>query len=266
MQSRRADEGRFGPRGLHHRQIADELDRVAEPVVVEDEHAVLPASRSSPRREARPQPVGERPAGQPARLVALEPALEIAERQQETAFAGGRLVAAQRLGRLEHGQRLAVAAEIAHCQRLAAQGGGVVGAQGAGAPVGLERLFHAVELQERVAEIDGAFREIGLERERAARGVERILEPPEVAQRAGAAVPSVGVCGLERHRRVEFFEGLGRTAELDEQLPRVGVGEGEPRVELESAAIEAQRGLGLAHCAQHVAAHGEGLGRTRVLP
>ena len=154
MQLRRADEGRFDPRRRHPRQIADELDRVAEAMIVEHEDAVLSLPGPGPGRIARPQRLAERLAGEPARFVAFKAALEVAERQEQAAFAGDRFAAAERLGRLERRQRLAVAAEIAQRQRLAAQRGGIVGPRGAGAAVGLERLLHPVELQKRVAEVD----------------------------------------------------------------------------------------------------------------
>ncbi len=108
------------PAEFHQRQVADELNRIAEAMIVEDQHAVLSAPRSFPGRIARAQRLGERLALQPASLVALESALEIPERQQQATLAGDRLVGAERLGRLEGRERLAVAAEVAQDQRLAA--------------------------------------------------------------------------------------------------------------------------------------------------
>src|ERR1700685_4448276 len=101
MQFRRTDEGRFDARLRHQRQIADELDRVAEAVVVEHEHAASVSAGARPGGKAGAQRLGERLSGDPARLVAFPSALEVAHQEIETANAADGFSAAEALRLLE---------------------------------------------------------------------------------------------------------------------------------------------------------------------
>ena len=260
MQPGRANESRLDAGRRHKRQVADELDRVAEAVVVQHEHALAWTPRPPPSRKSCAERLGERFAVKPARLVSFEAAFEIAERKQKAAFPGDGLAAAERLGRLERRERLLEPPEIAQRQGLAAQGRGEIGARSACPAIGGERLLDAVELQKRVAEVDRGLGEVGPESESAFGGFERFLEASQLAQRAGATRPGVGVAGRKRCRRLERCERLVEPAHVEQELAQVDVGDDQRRVEFESLPIEAQRRFGLAALAQHVAAHAQGLG------
>ena len=266
VQSRRADECHIHPRARHQRQIAKELDRVAETVIVEHEDALAWLPAPPPGRKARSERLGERLALKPARLVSLETALEIAERQEKAAFAGDRFAAAERLGGLKGRERFVEAPEIAQRQRFAAQSRSKARPRGAGAAIGEKRLVHAVELQERIAEIDRGFGEVGAQRERAARSFERLLETSEFAQSSGATAPGVGVAGRKRGRRFESGECFREAPRVKQQLARIDVSDGERGVEAERPSIEAQSGLGLAALAEHIAAHAESFGEIGPAP
>ena len=124
VQFRRAGECDLHARRRHQGQIAKELDRVAEPVIVKNEDPFSRPWRSPPGRKASPERLGQRLAFKPARLVSREASFEIAERQQKTAFARDRFAASQRLRGLKRRQRFVEAPEIAQRQRFAAQSRG----------------------------------------------------------------------------------------------------------------------------------------------
>ena len=101
-QPRRTDEGHIDASRGHQRQIAKELDRIAETVIVEHQHALRAMSRSPSSVSKRvPSASAERLSLKPARLVSLKPAFEVPERQHEAALASDSLAAAQRRGRVE---------------------------------------------------------------------------------------------------------------------------------------------------------------------
>ena len=188
------------------------MDRVAEPVVIEHENSFARLRWAAPRRKAGSKRLGEGLALKPTGLISLEPAFEIAERQEQAALAGDRFAAAQGFGGFKGRQRFFEAPQIAQRQRLAAQSRSEAGARGARAAIGVQRLIHAVELQERVAAIDCGFSEVWPQRERSTCGFKRLLEPSEFAKSSGAAAPGVGVVGRKRGRGFECGERFGETA------------------------------------------------------
>ena len=106
MEPRRTHKGRIDAGRGHHWQIAKELDRIAEAVIVENQHALASPPRPPPGLEARSERFGERLSLKPARLVAFKSLFEIAERQHEAALARHSLAAAERLGGVERRHRI----------------------------------------------------------------------------------------------------------------------------------------------------------------
>ena len=181
-------------------------------MVVEHQDALACPPRPLPGLEAGAERFAKRFSPEPARLVSLKSVLEVAKRQHEAALAGLGLAAPERLGRLERRERLGEAAKTAQRQRLAAERRGRARRRRARPEIGAERLLGAIELQERVAEVDRGLREIVAQRKRTASRVQRFLEPSKLAQRSGAARPGVGIVGRERRRRFERTKRLSETA------------------------------------------------------
>ena len=69
------------PGARHHRQIADELDGVAEAVVVHHQHPLARSARPAPLGKAHAERFVERLSVDPARFVTFPAAFEIAERR-----------------------------------------------------------------------------------------------------------------------------------------------------------------------------------------
>jgi hypothetical protein len=216
---RRTGESRLDAGGGHERQIAKELDGVAETVIVEHQNALARPSRPPPGFEAGAEHLAKRLSPKPARLVSLESAIEVPERQHEAAFARPSLATAERFGRLERRHRLGEAAETAQGQRPAAMGRRRRGRRRVCPAIGVERLLGTIELQKRVAEVDRRLGEIRAQRKRVASGFERLLEPAKLAQRSGAARPRVGVVRRERGRRFERAKRLVEPAARKWSLP-----------------------------------------------
>ena len=113
VQARRAQESRLGAGGGHQRQVAAELDSVAEAVVVHHQHALAGPAEAAPSGKTRAERLGERLALDPTRFVALPTVLEVAERQFEAALAGDRLDVAEPNRLLECVERFVDAAKRA---------------------------------------------------------------------------------------------------------------------------------------------------------
>jgi hypothetical protein len=143
---------------------------------------------------------------------------------------------------------------------LAAQSRSKAWPGGARSSVGVKRLVHMVELQERIAEVDRGFGEVRSQRERATRGFERLFETSELAQSSGATAPGVSVVWRKRGRCFERGERFSEAPRVKQQLARIDMGDDERGVEAERPSIEAQSGLGIAAFTEHVAAHAESLG------
>ncbi len=254
---RRTDEGHIHASRGHQREIAKELDRIAKAVIVHHQHALGAMSRSPPRLKARSKGLGQRLSLKPARFVSLKPAFEVAERQHEAAPAGDSLAAAQRRGGVERFQSLRETAEAPQRQRLPQQRLGQARPCRVRLEIRLKRLLAAIELEQPIAEIDRSLRKIMPQRERALRRFDRFFEPSKLAQSSGQAAPGVRIVRSERCRRGERGERLGELASGEQKLAEIDMGDGERRVELERAAVEAHRRVRLAGFAQHVSAHGE---------
>ena len=207
MQPRRTNESRLDAGRRHQRQIADELDRVAEAVVVEHQHALARLPRPLPGRKPRAERIGERSCPE-----ASAPRILQSRVRNRRASAGGSPSRRRPRGfrALSAASNAASASaetpEVAQRQGFAAQRRREIRARCARPPISGERLLHAVELEERIAEVDRGFGEFGPKRECALCRFERILEASELAQGAGAAAPGVGVAGLKRARRLEVGE------------------------------------------------------------
>ena len=213
--------------------------------------------RSPPRLEARSKRLGQRLSLEPARLVSLKPAFEVAERQHEAALACDSLAAAQRRGGVERVQSLRESAKTPQRQRLAQQRLGQAGPRGVRLEIRLKRLLAAIELEQRIAEIDRSLGKIMTQLERALRRFDRFFEASKLAQSSGAAAPCVRIVRSERRRRRERGERLGESASGEQKLAEIDMGDNERGVELERAAVKAHRRVRLAGFAQHVSAHGE---------
>ncbi len=199
---RRTDEGRLRARGLHKRQVADELERVAEAVIVEHEHAPRLRRRPGPWREARPESLGDGPPSHPG-----APRSSPSRARNRRASAGGnpccrsprscrappparRRPSPWRSGR-DFGARRPV-----RRARLHSRGGPRRPARRRQAPPPSDRASSA-----HCRDCDRGLRMGGLELERALGRDERVFEPAELAQGSGATAPCVRVGRSERGRR-----------------------------------------------------------------
>ena len=213
VQFPRADEGRLHAGLAHHREIARELDRVAEAVVVQHQHAFARAARPLPGGKAHAEGVGEGLAGNPARLVTLPALFEVPEHEVEASAPAHRLAAAERLGGRERGARLVQAIERAQRQRLAAQGLRETGAQQTGAAKRGQRLLVPAELQQGGAEIERGLGKIRAPLQRLARRAARSRPgvPANAARRRGCyAGPRRKGAGAARRRTRKALPRIGR--------------------------------------------------------
>jgi hypothetical protein len=194
-------------------------------VVVEHQDPLARPPRPLPGLEPGAERFAKRFSPEPARLVSLKSALEVAERQHETTLACLRLAAPERLSRLERRERLGEAAKTAQRQRLAAERDRRAGRRGARLEIGVERFLGAIELQTGVAKVDRRLGEVLAQRKRAASRVERLLEPSKLAQRAGAARPGVGIVWRELRRRFERRKSLSEAARTEIELAGIDMGD-----------------------------------------
>ena len=235
MQPAAGREGRDRPGALHHRQIAGELDRVAEAVIVQHQHALARSARPAPLGKAHAERLVERLSRDPARFVAFPTAFEIAERQIEAALAADRLDGCRAASACSNASRASSRRPSARSASAWPHSAvGIIGLDRTRQTIGFERLRGAVEFQQRVAEIERRFGEIGPQAQRFARRRGRFLQPTKLAQRPGAAVPQVGVAGPEGERRLEAVERLGDSVRVRKEL--AGVRPGDRQIELEARA------------------------------
>src|SRR6185437_10738507 len=75
----------------------------------------------------------------------------------------------------------------------------------------LQRVFVAVELDQRIAAIIVRLDVIGLQRQRALETRKRVVVPAERLKRVAAIVEAVGKVGLHRQRALVFGQRLGVT-------------------------------------------------------
>ena len=230
----------------HQAQIAEELDRVAEPVIVEYEHALGLRARALPGRKARSERLAERPSLEPARLIALKAIFEVSERQHETAPARDSLAAAELGGADKGSHSFREPAKTPQRQSLTQERLGQARPRRARPEIGLQRLSAPIELQKRVAQIDRRFCKIMTKLERAHSRLDQLLEASKLAQSSGATGPGVRVTGLEHRRRGEARERFREPASGEQELTQVDMGDDEESVELEGAPVETHRGLRLA--------------------
>ena len=144
----------------HQWQIAKELDRIAEAVIVEHQHPLALPSRPPPGLEARSERLAEPFSVEPARLVACESIFEVPERQHQAALARDRLAAAERRGGVKRRDSLGETAKTPQRQTLTQQRLGQARPRHARPEVGVQRLLAAIELQQRIADIDRGLGEI----------------------------------------------------------------------------------------------------------
>ena len=259
----RAEEMRFGPRRDHHREIAGELDGVAEPVIIDDQHALRRRGGAAPQRIAHAERLGDRLAVDPTRLIAFPAALEIAEHEIETAEPALRLAAAELHRARERCPRLVEAVERAQRQTLSADRVGIVAPLRDGLGESRERRPDLTRFQQRRAEIDRGLRKNRPPLERRARGDDGIVKPPQRAQHRRAGVERIGVVGRELGALVQRRQRLDETTLARQQLGEVEPGRRQRRLEIEGALVEAQRRLGLAATFEDIGAQTEGLGEVR---
>jgi hypothetical protein len=91
--------------------------------------------------------------------------------------------------------------------------------------VSVQRLLAAIELQQRIAEIDRGLRKIVTQLKRALGRFDRFLEAPELAQRSGAAAPAVRIMGRERGRRGKARERFSESARAEQEFAEIDVGD-----------------------------------------
>ena len=225
MEPRRTHKGRVDADRGNQWQIAKELDRVAEAVIVEHQHPLASPFRPPPGLEARSERLTERLSVEPARLVAFESVFEVSERQHQAALARDSLAAAERRGGVERGHSLGETAKAPQRERLTQQRLGHARPRDTRPDVGVQRLLAAIELQQRIADIDRGLGEIMTQGESVLSRFERFLEAPELTQRSGAAAPGVRIMRRERCRRGEGSECVSEAAGADQELAEIEVGD-----------------------------------------
>ncbi len=83
----------------------------------------------------------------------------------------------------------------------------------------------------------------------------QFLQTPKLPQSSRAAAPRVWIMRREVRRRGKRSERFLESAGAEQELAKIDMRDHKRGVELERAAIETHRGIGLAAFAQHVPAH-----------
>ncbi len=184
-------------------QIAKELDRIAEAVIVEHQHALGLPPGSLPAWKARSKRLSYRLSFEPTRLVALKSSFEVTKRQHEAAPSRDSFAAAERDRSVKRRHRFREAAKIPQRQSLTQQRLGQARPRLARPEIGVKRLLAAIELQKRVTEIDCGLGKIMTQLKRPLSRFDRFFWAPEFAQCSRAAAPGVRIMGREPRRRCE---------------------------------------------------------------
>ena len=97
-------------------------------------------------------------------------------------------------------------------------------------------------------------------------GFKQLLQSPEFAESSGAAGPGVSIVGRKRRGCFECRKRFCEATRVKQQLARIEMGDGERWLDVERLSIKSQSGFRLSALAEHIAAHAESFSEIRPTP